>query len=747
MDRLIIGIVVIWGALWLLGVALRVLSDITSAVSQHWERTRPGRERVGYAIGHPMGVMAATIEDHRLMSMGLAITLCVAAMVLAGADSASLVSYMDGFGGKDFPLLGWAFFGGIAGITMGVGSRVIELGWFRAAAISRVPDIGHLRAGEEAAARYFRIRSFAAVVGAAILLSALVFSYFRNSGYDPRADIDTKSAAIAAAGADGKIAVLNGALEDSAGLLQSDPKSGLKILATLNGLSREAGRPEVERVAKIAQKYLSVYREETEKLVTDGKPEALARSEAFSEVDRVASLAWLGRLHEGGKGGAKRDLSKAFSYYSEAASAGDKTAATMQDKLVHTMVSAKDDGDRQAAFKYLEPRAQAGWPYDHYWLGEWYARSSKQEDQKNAEKWLVKALTQDADVGIKSLAFLSLAKIKDVSPAAVRVLDDQAPKYAKGKDENMKKAAYTYLEQRARAGDPGAALWMGFRHAEGDGVPKDAQKAHDWFLKAARQDKNIAVKNKAFEALGERNHPPIPGSENVPVSEVRGTSPSNDVVYEKSEVEPRTYQEPVRPTEPIPSPATRDKTSSIPANASLNVYGNGWVCNRGYRQSGNECASVQVPQNAGLDVYGHGWTCNRGYRQSGNGCVLVLIPANAELDVYGHGWTCSRGYRQSDNDCVSVQIPQNAELDVYGHGWTCSRGYRQSGNRCVLVQIPQNAGLDVYGHGWTCNRGYRQAGNECLLVLVPANAVLNVYGNGWACNNGYRQVGMECVPK
>ncbi len=685
MDNLIVWIAVIWGALWLLGVVLRVLSDFANAVREQWERTRPGRERVGYAIGHPMGMLTATIIDHRLMSAGLAFVLFVAALFLAGADSASLVSSLDAIGGKDAPLVGWAIFGGVAGVAMGIGARVLEFGWLGAAAISRVPDIGHLRAGEEVAARYFRIRRVAAAVGAVILLAALAFSYSRNAGYDPRANIDRLTAAIGAAGTQGNISILNGALDDSAGRLQSDPKTGLKILVALQGLSKDGARPEVDRVAKVAQKYLAVFREETEKLVTDGKPEAFARSEAFAEVDRVASLKWLGRLYEVGKGGANRDLSKAFSFYGEAASAGDKTAATMQDKVVHMMVSAKEEGVRQEAFKYLGPRAQAGAPSDHYWFGEWYARSGKPEDVKNAEKWLGKALAQDADAQVKNMAFASLSRLKDVGAASIRALDEEAPKYAKGNDENLKGAAYAYLEQRANAGDPGATLWMGFRYTEGDGVPKDEEKARDWFLKAAFQEKNLAVKDQAFEALGERTHPPIPGTEVVPLSKDHGSFANSDAGRGPA-VEPKTYQ-PVRPVEPLPASAARERPYSIPLNASLNVYGQGWTCNRGYRQAGSECAPVQIPLNAGLDVYGHGWTCNRGYRQAGNECVPVQIPANAGLDVYGHGWTCNRGYRQAGNECVPVQIPANAGLNVYGNGWVCNNGYRQLGTECVPGRV------------------------------------------------------------
>ena len=122
------------------------------------------------------------------------------------------------------------------------------------------------------------------------------------------------------------------------------------------------------------------------------------------------------------------------------------------------------------------------------------------------------------------------------------------------------------------------------------------------------------------------------------------------------------------------------------------------------------------------------------------------LPANAKLNVYGNDWQCQRGYRQSGNECIAVQLPPNAKLNVYGNGWQCQKGFRQSGNECVAVQIPPNAMLNVYGNDWQCQRGFRRSGNECVTVQIPANAMLNVYGNGWQCVRGYRQSGSECVP-
>jgi len=41
--------------------------------------------------------------------------------------------------------------------------------------------------------------------------------------------------------------------------------------------------------------------------------------------------------------------------------------------------------------------------------------------------------------------------------------------------------------------------------------------------------------------------------------------------------------------------------------------------------------------------------------------VTYQLPANAELNILGNGWTCVRGYHRSGNECVVVKLPANAE--------------------------------------------------------------------------------------
>ena len=717
MDKILIGIAVIWGGLWLLGQILGWLARVSTEFGHFWERTRPGRERATRLISDPLSRFRAALTDYRLIDRFL-VVFVVACILLLALDGPWLVRTLDGFGGRRFPFAGWALFGAVIGIAMSATSRILELGWIGSAtSVARVPDIAHLRSGDAESAVSFRVRRVAGLLAFLFLLFALGAGYWRNADYLPAADPDGK-AALSAAVSGGNMTVLNGALSGAAVLLDSEPGKALGILLAVSQATKDAVRPEVAKIAADAGRYLQSYREETEKSVTDGKPDALARSEAFAQLDNTTSLNWLGRLFETGKGGAKRDLVKAFSSYEAAAALGDKKTAVGQENLARVMAAQKDEAVRQAAFAYLEKRAQGDTPAAWYWLGEWYRNSTQTGDSKKSETWLGKAMDQESDSAVKDQAFKALLKIVEPSPIATKVLDEHAPKYVKGKNPELKKIAYDYLERRASAGDPGAMMWMAYRFREGDSVAKDPVKAHDWLLKAALQNKSEKVKNLAFEALGETNHPPIAGTggqRQAAENQVRAIDPPVAVAAPPApDLSVIRNAPPTRPVEPTPAPVAREKAIGMPLHSHLNVYGNGWVCDSGYRQSGNECVAVQIPPNAQLNVYGNGWVCSNGYRQSGSECVRVQIPPNAQLNVYGNGWVCSNGFRQSGSECVPVQIPQNAQLNVYGNGWVCSNGYRQSGNECLAVQIPPYARLNVYGNGWVCNSGFRQNGNECF---------------------------------
>ncbi len=142
---------------------------------------------------------------------------------------------------------------------------------------------------------------------------------------------------------------------------------------------------------------------------------------------------------------------------------------------------------------------------------------------------------------------------------------------------------------------------------------------------------------------------------------------------------------------------------SMPENAKPSYLGNGWECERGFRQSGQECLRVQVPANAKLSYLGNSWECERGFRQSGQACLRVQVPANAKLSYLGNGWECERGFRQSGQECLRVQIPANAKLSYLGNSWECDSGFIEEFGTCrrmtpdeLLAALEQKRQLDAY---------------------------------------------------
>ena len=124
--------------------------------------------------------------------------------------------------------------------------------------------------------------------------------------------------------------------------------------------------------------------------------------------------------------------------------------------------------------------------------------------------------------------------------------------------------------------------------------------------------------------------------------------------------------------------------------------------------------SIKVPTNATLDYYGTGWTCNKGYTKNytTSNCDKVIIPANATLDYLGTSWTCNSGYKKnySTNKCDKVAIPANAHLSYLGDDWYCDSGYKENytTKKCDKVIIPANAHLSYSGDDWYCDSGYKE---------------------------------------
>ena len=82
-------------------------------------------------------------------------------------------------------------------------------------------------------------------------------------------------------------------------------------------------------------------------------------------------------------------------------------------------------------------------------------------------------------------------------------------------------------------------------------------------------------------------------------------------------------------------------------------YGTGWACERGFRPDRGACARIVLPANSYLtdSSAGPGWACERGFAPTGESCTKIVLPENAHLNSSGDGWQCNRPYRQFGGKC------------------------------------------------------------------------------------------------
>ena len=62
--------------------------------------------------------------------------------------------------------------------------------------------------------------------------------------------------------------------------------------------------------------------------------------------------------------------------------------------------------------------------------------------------------------------------------------------------------------------------------------------------------------------------------------------------------------------------------------------------------------AIEMPSHARLNVRGDGWVCDYGYRRAGAGCIEIAVPRNATLGPYGDTWICLPGYYTYRDVCL-----------------------------------------------------------------------------------------------
>lgn len=194
-------------------------------------------------------------------------------------------------------------------------------------------------------------------------------------------------------------------------------------------------------------------------------------------------------------------------------------------------------------------------------------------------------------------------------------------------------------------------------------------------------------------------------------------------------------------------------SQTMPENASARSYGDGWVCNIGYRVIGDDCAAIVAPENAYETnrAHGSGWECHHGYRMvDETACVAVDVPEGGYLDYSGERWRCLRGFFEADDACHEVVVPENGYLvdAAYGNAWECDRGFERADDSCTAIVVPLNGYLNDsnYGLPWACDRGFFEQGGLCIAVVIPEFAYFDdsSYGEGWRCQRGYEASSIGC---
>ena len=527
-------------------------------------------------------------------------------------DSPSLLSQLDQIGGDRFPLLGWGCAGLAFGMAISLVNRLTALGRLDEAAAQRIPDLQHLRSGEAWVNKQFKIRGVLSLFALVAIFTLIVTSYVRNTPLESANDVENKLTQVKHSLVVGDIAALNRYLTESADQLSNNTNTNtaLPVLGALSNAGQVNAHQGLKKIEAAAATYLSRYKQNVEKLILSGNIEAIEKAKSFFAIDKIIAQKWLARIYLNTKMADVYDAGKAFDYLQDASAAGDTDAIELRNKLAYSTQGISSQTARESIFNFLNQGATAGEAVAMYWLGQWYAEARTETDDLSAQDWWRKAFSQDAAPGIRVWAFTALTNQKTLDTASRNLLNSSSLMFISSKNAELKKIGYSYLESLANGGDYRAALWMGYQLSLGDGVPFDRAKAGAWWARAVKMDPSKTALSSLPYLTPEQAKSFQPAV--IPASVPAAINPRAPVTVT-----------PTPPAAPNTSSAPTERKPTMPANSQLNVYGNGWVCSRGYFQSGNACSPVVLPANAQLNVYGNGWVCSRGYAQNGDRCILL----------------------------------------------------------------------------------------------------------------------------
>ena len=131
----------------------------------------------------------------------------------------------------------------------------------------------------------------------------------------------------------------------------------------------------------------------------------------------------------------------------------------------------------------------------------------------------------------------------------------------------------------------------------------------------------------------------------------------------------------------------------------------------GYKKSGNKCIpTLVIPDNA--YPRGMSWTCEENYYRNNAETACLKVPKNASSKRTSNVFICNTGYKKSGNQCIpKLIIPKNAKAS--GSSFMCNNGYYKNSSTTGCLKVPANATKRSNDKGWSCNSGFTKTSSSC----------------------------------
>ena len=163
----------------------------------------------------------------------------------------------------------------------------------------------------------------------------------------------------------------------------------------------------------------------------------------------------------------------------------------------------------------------------------------------------------------------------------------------------------------------------------------------------------------------------------------------------------------------------------------------------GYYKTGQKCVKVVIPENAGIDVYGSGWVCNKGYKKLNNKCIPMTkaeLQKQKELEQAVIERMRQRRLQGVGGDDCETEYKTNAEVcvEITGRDLDCNKSYSGDYYRDCDVELNYEVKTDYSGGSYLdveveCNVEIEYKGRETYSTQSDSDSrdeSYNLYAHG-----------------